>query len=700
MMIKRKFLPLCMMMILVVCAVVILLVCLGQGSSAQSRNVSLGLVRSSVDNVHPSLRQNSLAQSHTVSFPVGLMGPSGDTPPELGSELEKLADVAANGFNVVYEFRSVQEIDEAEDYLLQADAVGLLVIQNMPACRAYEFDHPTCDEVDFWTEAEWATFISTLSTHDNLVAWYLPDEIDDYEAAANLYEWVQMYDPLDRPVYANPGSFAQSDIDQFPAFADFLWAAGYPDLRGEPQALTTHMMKMDANACRGTDTRWSTIVQFFDNHHFPQHGAVGHPTPHELRSNSYQAIIGGGKGLWYFNYEMGRGDGLDGLWDEMITIADEIIGSGGLDEVILAPDVPQGIERRIVSGPAQSPPTQGRFYNSIQFLQKWRQGDGTYLFAVNIAEDAVEVEFDNLWAETDAVEVLFEDRTIPIIDDAFSDTFAQDDVHIYFYAAPEPAAPLASLTIVKTDSPDPVAAGATLAYTVVYSNDGPSEAQGVILTDTLPSEVTFGGAVSVAPSLFGPTVTLPYLTWYTPRLAAGASGTIVFTVTVDAAANGSITNSVVITSSTLDDNPDNNDADEQTLVTPVNLTVIKSDNLDPVTAGATLTYAITVTNNSLSAATGVTLTDILPVGVTFGSAVPSRGICSGTGPVVCNFGTLDGSTTATLTIVVTPTVAGTMTNRVSVAGNETDFNMADNTATEDTTVYARLYLPLVLRNPD
>ena len=548
-MIKKRLLPVCMVMTLVACMVMILLVCLEQGSSAQN---------------------------HIVPFPLGLIGPSADNdPPELGTVPEKLADVVVRGFNIVSELRGVQEIAEAEDYLNQAEAAGLLVVQNMPLCRAYESDHPICQEypVDVWSEAEWATFITTTAAYDNLVAWFLPDEIDDYQAAANLYQWVHTYDPLDRPVYANPGSFSQSDIDQFPAFTDFLWAVSYPELEEEPRALTTHMMKMDAHACQGTDTRWGAILQFFESSaHFPEYGTVGHPTARELRSDSYQAIIGGATGLWYFSYEYGRGDGLDEQWNEMITITDEIIGSGGLDEVILAPDVPQGVERRSVSGPAQSPPTQGRFYNSIQFLQKWRQGDGTYLFAVNIATDTVEVEFSNLWAETDTVEVLFEGRTIPIVDDAFSDTFAQDDVHIYFYAAPQPAAPVASLTITETDSPDPVAM------------------------------------------------------WNT------------------------------------------------------------------------LTYTITVTNNGPSAATGVTITDTLPGGVMFGAATASRGSCSGTGPIICSLGTLHSSVTALVTIAVIPTEVGVITNTATVTANEIDINLADNTVTEDTTVYARVYMPLVFGN--
>jgi hypothetical protein len=351
-------------------------------------------------------------------FPVGFMGPADE---------EMFSRVAAGGFNVVYEFRSVQEIDEAEDYLNRAEAVGLYVIQNMPSCRAYESHDPVCEKwnAHVWSEAEWGDFISTMAVHDNLVAWYLPDEIGDYSAAANLYEWVHRYDPRGRPVFGNPGTYQQSIVNLFPAFTDFLWATGCPDHREEPRALVTYAMKIDANACRGMDTRWGAILQFFDSAEFG--GSGGYPTAHELRCDSYQAIIGGGTGLWYFNYEMGRD--LPGLWEAVVTIADEIVGSGRLNEVILSPDVPQTITKTILSGPIQSPPVQGEVYDSIQMLEKAH--GGTYLFAVNIATDSVLVEFGNLPVGTEAVQVLFEERRIPVSNGSFRDSFVQDDVHIY-----------------------------------------------------------------------------------------------------------------------------------------------------------------------------------------------------------------------------------------------------------------------------
>ena len=86
-------------------------------------------------------------------------------------------------------------------------------------------------------------------------------------------------------------------------------------------------------------------------------------------------------------------------------------------------------------------------------------------------------------------------------------------------------------------------------------------------------------------------------------------------------------------------------------------------------AGADLTYVITVRNNSVGAATNVTVTDTLASLVTAGgfqSAVPSQGTCTPSGvtpgPSVslsCDLGTLVGGATATVTVIVRPTIATT-----------------------------------------
>jgi uncharacterized repeat protein (TIGR01451 family) len=100
-----------------------------------------------------------------------------------------------------------------------------------------------------------------------------------------------------------------------------------------------------------------------------------------------------------------------------------------------------------------------------------------------------------------------------------------------------------------------------------------------------------------------------------------------------------------------------------------------------------MTYTMVVTNNGPSRATGVTLTDPLPPGVTFVSAASSRGSCSeAAGTVTCTIGRLGSGRSATVTIIVTPTGVGPLTNTACVAGNEPDPNPDNDCATAPTTV--------------
>src|SRR5207249_2081920 len=128
----------------------------------------------------------------------------------------------------------------------------------------------------------------------------------------------------------------------------------------------------------------------------------------------------------------------------------------------------------------------------------------------------------------------------------------------------------ADLSVTKVDSPDPVVAGTNLTYTITLSNAGPSDAQAVALTDTLPANTTFVSATTPP----GFTATTPAvggsggITALAPTLAAGASGTFTVVVHVNSSApqGSTISNTATATSSTSDSNTANNSATATTAV--------------------------------------------------------------------------------------------------------------------------------------
>jgi uncharacterized repeat protein (TIGR01451 family) len=245
-----------------------------------------------------------------------------------------------------------------------------------------------------------------------------------------------------------------------------------------------------------------------------------------------------------------------------------------------------------------------------------------------------------------------------------------------------PSLQTADLSLTKTDSSDPIPAGATLTYDLAVHNNGPSDGTGVTMTDNLPSGVSYQSATSSQGSCSesGGSVTCNL-----GEIPAGNSVTISIRVTPLAA--GTITNTASVHGGQTDPAGGNNSASEETTVTAgPDLALTKSDSPDPAFAGGTLTYTLTAHNNGPPDATGVTVTDNLPSGVTYQSATPSQGTCGETsGTVTCDLGGVANAGGATVTIVVTPQSAGTITNTASVqaAGDPVTSN---NSATEQTTI--------------
>lgn len=106
---------------------------------------------------------------------------------------------------------------------------------------------------------------------------------------------------------------------------------------------------------------------------------------------------------------------------------------------------------------------------------------------------------------------------------------------------------------------------------------------------------------------------------------------------------------------------------------------------DPVVPGTTFSYTLFVQNNGPSTATGITVTDTLPAGLTATSITTSLGTCSGTTTITCNLNPMTSGQAGTISIRVTaPLTGGFIANNTATLTTTTFDPVTPNTATATT----------------
>jgi uncharacterized repeat protein (TIGR01451 family) len=112
---------------------------------------------------------------------------------------------------------------------------------------------------------------------------------------------------------------------------------------------------------------------------------------------------------------------------------------------------------------------------------------------------------------------------------------------------------------------------------------------------------------------------------------------------------------------------------------PTDLAMNMTDSPDPVVAGSNLTYSIVATNNGPNVVTDARVFDRLPGGATFVSATASQGTCIlSNGFVTCTLGTLNSGSTATINIVVVPSMESILTNTAAIYSDASDPTPTNN----------------------
>jgi uncharacterized repeat protein (TIGR01451 family) len=249
--------------------------------------------------------------------------------------------------------------------------------------------------------------------------------------------------------------------------------------------------------------------------------------------------------------------------------------------------------------------------------------------------------------------------------------------------------PAADLGVSIAADPLPVTTDHDFQYVVTITNTGPDSGSGVVVTDTLPSGVTFLWASSdqgVAPTVNNGVVTLTLAT-----LNAGASAKLTISVDPTALPGASLTDTAAVTGQVADPHSANDQATFATTVRGVSdLAVTATAQPVAVYVGQNLAYKLTVSNLGPADEPDAVLTCPLPASVELVSAASSQGQAPSfaQGLITADLGPLAAGQSAEATFIVTPlaAAAGTLTSTFAVAGENFDPASSNNTAQESVVV--------------
>ena len=219
--------------------------------------------------------------------------------------------------------------------------------------------------------------------------------------------------------------------------------------------------------------------------------------------------------------------------------------------------------------------------------------------------------------------------------------------------------------------------GDEILVTINALNHGPNPATGIEVTDSLPAGFDFVSAAASQGAYDSATGA-----WSVGSLAVSETAQLVLTAKVTAP--GVITNLAVKTGQNEPDPIVGNDsAAAATTATPAaDLEVDKAVDRRDALVGETLTFTVRATNRGPSPATGITIADALPAGLSFVSATASQGSYD-TPTGIWAVGALDSPAQATLTLVARVEQPGALANNAAmVSQDQIDPNPINNSDAE------------------
>ncbi|GAB2564333.1 hypothetical protein GCM10027033_21360 [Leucobacter ruminantium] len=187
----------------------------------------------------------------------------------------------------------------------------------------------------------------------------------------------------------------------------------------------------------------------------------------------------------------------------------------------------------------------------------------------------------------------------------------------------------ADLAVAKQHDPSQVRIGDELPFGITVTNNGPSVASGITVTDEVPAGLEVLSRVgdesdgwvidAVVPNADGTTTVTAVRVDGDETLAVGeTTPMLTITVLVHVEAYASVTNVAVVEGAEPDRDPSDNRAEDPVTVPPMVTLVTDKTAVGPFQVGKPGTFRITVANEGPTADPGpITVTDELPPGLTF-----------------------------------------------------------------------------------
>ncbi len=225
-----------------------------------------------------------------------------------------------------------------------------------------------------------------------------------------------------------------------------------------------------------------------------------------------------------------------------------------------------------------------------------------------------------------------------------------------------------NLSIAKTVTTTTPLVGTNVTFTITIKNEGTNNANGIVVTDVLPTGITY---VSNSASA---TFNAGTLTWNVGTLNPAASASINIVATVNA--SGNYANTANLTANLA------NNGNSSSIITlfpqkpTADLQLTKEVNNTMPAINGQVTFTLTAYNAGPQNATNVKVQDILPFGFTYVSS--STGYDNNTG--IWTIGTLNKAASQVLTLTASVNAFGNYYNQAVVSANEVDPNQTNNTS--------------------